>query len=218
MKPKLETGKIYHVANHSVNRDKIFYSGEDYVRMVRGMIFYSQKGNFPKFSQFLKSKDVRENNFKKAVDERAEKSIVDIVAYCLTPTHFRFILKQNEDGAISRFVRDFSNSYSRYFNNRHKRKGPLWQGRFKRAEIEMDELECVTGYLHLKPVFDGLVEHPGQWKASSYLEFVDPASIENPICKYEDILDIDPESYKNLLQSGKINRDNLEVDSSKLLN
>jgi len=202
MKPKLETGKIYHILNKSIAGYEIFNREEDYTRIIQATRFFSRKGNLPKFSQFLNSKKIEKNGLQKSIDKKAKKKIVDILAYCIMPTHFHFILKQNRKDGISSFVGDLCNSYSRYFNNKYDRKGPLWQGRFKRIEAESDDqLIHLTRYIHLNPVSAGLVNSPEDWQCSSYQEFIKPEEVEEKICDYENHLQINPEEYKSFVES-----------------
>ena len=49
------------------------------------------------------------------------RPIIDILAYCLMPNHFHFLIRQKIDKGISTFVSNISNSYSRYFNQKHGR-------------------------------------------------------------------------------------------------
>lgn len=55
------------------------------------------------------------------------------------PNHFHLLVEQLRDGGISEFMRRISDSYTRYFNTKHSRVGPLLQGTFKAKVIESDE-------------------------------------------------------------------------------
>lgn len=69
------------------------------------------------------------------------------------PNHFHFLLKQIAEDGISNFLSKFTNSYTRYFNTKHQRVGPLFQGAFKAVHIETDEqLIHLSRYIHLNPV------------------------------------------------------------------
>lgn len=84
---------------------------------------------------------------------------LEIISYCLMPNHFHLLVKQVIDHGIVKCLNNFSNSYTRYFNIRHDRVGPLFQGRFKAVRIETDEqLLQVSRYIHLNPVASSLIE------------------------------------------------------------
>ncbi|MCM8795996.1 MAG: transposase [Candidatus Omnitrophica bacterium] len=126
---------------------------------------------------------------------------VEIIAYCIMPTHLHLILKQLKNNGISVFMGNILNSYSRYFNLKHKRKGPLWEGRFKNILVKNDEqLLHLTRYIHLNPVTASLVSNPEDWNASSYREYLQQVQAVEKICKYDDILEIDPVSYKKFVE------------------
>ncbi len=77
------------------------------------------------------------------------------------PTHIHLILKQLKEDGISAYMSKILNSYTCYFNRRTKRKGPLWESRFKRVEVTSDEqLLHLTRYIHLNPVTAHIVEEP----------------------------------------------------------
>ena len=78
---------------------------------------------------------------------------------------------------------DILNSYSRYFNTKQKRKGPLWEGRFENVLIKTDEqLLHLTRYIHLNPVTAYLVDQAKDWQASSYNEYLENSDFNECIC------------------------------------
>ncbi len=130
----------------------------------------------------------------------AKENLLEIIAYCCMPTHIHLILKQLKKGGISVFMSNVLNSYTRYFNNKTKRRGPLWESRFKNVEVTSDEqLLHLTRYVHLNPVTANLIEVPQAWNFSSYEEFL--GEIKEGICNYSKFLDIDPDEYREFVNS-----------------
>ena len=75
------------------------------------------------------------------------------------PNHFHFLLKPFEKNAISDFMRNLQNSYSKYYNTKYGRTGSLFQFMFKAVRIETNEqLIHVSRYIHLNPVTAYLFE------------------------------------------------------------
>ena len=188
------TGEVYHVFNRSIAEFVIFNNDSEYSRMKDVIQFYQLEKHATKFSQA--STKMLKSILVKSLD--AEK-LVEIICYSPMPTHLHFVLKQLKDRGISKFMNNILNSYTRYFNIKHNRKGPLWEGRFKKVLVETDEqLLHLTRYIHLNPVTAYLVNNPIDWKWSSYGEYI--SDDKNGICKFDDILDMKPDSYKKFVE------------------
>jgi putative transposase len=91
-----------------------------------------------------------------------------LYAYCLMSNHFHLLVETRLPN-ISRVMHYIKGSYTTYYNIRHRRKGHLFQGRFKSIVVDKDAyfLE-LTRYLHLNPVYAGIVPDPGAYQWSSY--------------------------------------------------
>ncbi len=68
--------------------------------------------------------------------EHPKTPIVDIIAYCLNPNHYHLLVKQELENGISKFMQKLAGGYTRYFNNKYKRSGSLFQGKYKAKEIK----------------------------------------------------------------------------------
>ncbi|MCF7893263.1 MAG: transposase [Candidatus Omnitrophica bacterium] len=200
-KDKLVTGSIYHVFNRSIANFKIFKDELCYWRIINVIRYYQREKPATKFSDFIKTMNSHENNSYIDIPCFRSQNLVDIVAYCIMPTHIHLALKQLQDKGISIFVNNIFNSYTRYFNVRHKRRGPLWEGRFKNVLVKTDEqLIHLTRYIHLNPVTAYLIHKPEEWIFSSCNEYLRRIENENKICNYNYILDIEPNSYKKFMK------------------
>lgn len=63
--------------------------------------------------------------------------------------HYHLLLSERVEGGITLFLRKLS-GYARYFNERHRRHGHLFQGRTKKILIERQEhFLYILHYLHL---------------------------------------------------------------------
>lgn len=172
------TGQIYHVFNRGVAKLPIFTDQRDYKRFLQAIYYYQFQGPKPQFSQLNRFKDL---NFEK------NRKIVEIFCYCLMPNHYHFLLKQIQENGISEFISKVTNSYTKFFNTKHKRIGPLFQGQFKAVRIEYEEqLIHVSRYIHLNPVVCYLVKNLNTYPWSSYLNYI--GSEENKICSKDFIL------------------------------
>jgi putative transposase len=117
------------------------------------------------------------------------------------PTHIHLILLQLKEQGISRFINLALKSYSKYFNTKYKRKGPLWEGRFKNVLVETNEQFLhLTRYLHLNPTTAFLDSKPEKWSFSSYREYLGLTKGDNKICNYSKYLDMDSSTYKEFVE------------------
>jgi len=115
------------------------------------------------------------------------------------PTHIHLVLKQVVDNGISKFMAKVLNSYSRYFNCRHHRKGHLFEGKFKNVLVKDDEqMLHLTRYFHLNPTTAGLVKKPEDWFHSSYSEYIGKNK-EDSICDFKEIISIKPAQYRKFV-------------------
>jgi REP element-mobilizing transposase RayT len=91
-----------------------------------------------------------------------------LYAYCLMANHFHLLLETMLPN-ISKIMHYIKGSYTTYYNIRHHRTGHLFQGRFKSIVVDKDSyfLE-LTRYIHLNPVFAGIVQDPTEYVWSSY--------------------------------------------------
>lgn len=194
-------GEVYHILSKSIAGYEIFNTQADYLRMMH-LLRYYQKETKMRFSDFLLLKGIRTGFNACFAEFNADKNdLVQIIAYCLMPTHFHLILKQLENNGISKFIGNILNSYSRYFNVKHKRRGPLWEAKFKNVLIENDEqILHLTRYIHSNPTTALLVEKPEKWLYSSYKEYLE-TSEELALCNYKNIIDIEPKSYRKFVNN-----------------
>jgi putative transposase len=137
----LEIGNFYHVYNRGNNRQAIFLERENYIYFLR------------------------------LVKQHLISNAVDIVAYCLMPNHYHFLVYLRDE-TLSDAMKSLSLSYTKAINKRFNRSGVLFQGRFQSILIsQTDYLINLSRYIHLNPVKAGLVQQPEEWEFSSYLEY-----------------------------------------------
>jgi putative transposase len=195
----LVNGEVYHVFTKSIAEYQIFTSIDDYRRFLDAVRYYQIKKPPEKFSRFLKLKEREQNTL--ILTQNPEK-VVKIIAYCLMPTHMHMILQQTENDGIATYVGKTLESYTKYFNNKYNRKGPLWENRFRNVLVTKDEqLLHLTRYIHLNPVTAYLVDKPELWQYSSYHEYIGAIEINEKICEFDKLLDIEPLSYKEFVNT-----------------
>lgn len=158
--------EYYHIYNRGSEKREIFLDLWDYKRFQKTFYYYQFMNIKVKFSNFAKS-DLQTLNLS------PDNKLVEIISYCLMPNHFHFLLRQLQDKGISTFLSKISNSYTKYFNTKNDRVGPLLQGAFKACLINKEEYFIhLSRYIHLNPVKAGIVDKPEFYKWSSYLDYI----------------------------------------------
>lgn len=186
----LVNGEYYHIFNRGVNRLPVFTDILEYNRFLKILAYYQIEGPKPRFSRF----DPQIH----AID--LDKKIVKIVCFCLMSNHFHLVLKQTKDNGITEFLGKISNSYTRYFNTKNGRVGPIFQGEFKSVLVENNEqLLHLSRYVHLNPLVSGITKELGSYRWSSYLEYLGLSNTN--LCSKEIILDQfkSPDDYKKFV-------------------
>ncbi|MEO0267564.1 MAG: transposase [candidate division WOR-3 bacterium] len=197
----LVENRIYHIVSRSIEKYRIFRNRKDYERMRELLKYYQVKKPPFKYSLYLEIKDKEKIGRENFLEN---EKLVEIISYCLMPTHIHLLLKQVAENGISIYMGRILNSYAKYFNTKYKRKGPLWESRFKSIEVETkEELYHLTRYIHLNPVTAYLVENPEDWNFSSYKEFINEKGVNEKICNFEEFLEINKDEYTDFVISRK---------------
>lgn len=209
-KDYLATGHYYHVFSRSIAGFILFDKDKDFDRFIKLLDYYQYDKQFHKFSKFIKL-DLKSQKKLILTYKKENQRLVKIIAFCVMPTHIHLLLKQEIDSGISEYIRRVLDSYSRFFNIKHRRKGPLWEGKFRNVLIDRDEqLLHLTRYIHLNPTSANLVKRPEDWLFSSYVEYIN--KIKNGICDFRKVLDIDAKTYQKFVNDRK----NYQQELSKI--
>ena len=131
-------GSYYHVYNRGVAKQPIFVDNSDYTVFLS--LLKRHLSNEPQIDRFGRL-------------HPHYKDQVELLAFCLMPNHFHFLIHQDKDAqALSRFMKSVCTAYTMYFNRKYQRVGPLFQGRFKASRVSRDEyLQHISRYIHLNP-------------------------------------------------------------------
>lgn len=127
---QISIGEYYHVYNRGVDKRSITKDKDDMERFVQSLEFFNVKEPVRSLREIISNKD--NVNIK-------NEPLAEIVCYCLNPNHFHILLKEINEGGISELMKRVSGGYTWYFNNKYKRSGSLFQGRFKSIHIKTNE-------------------------------------------------------------------------------
>lgn len=134
-KEPIETGEYYHIYNRGVDKRDIFNDIKDLSRFKESIKQFNQTEGIGSLEMYNKSVRALDSN----PDSKLQSEpLVAIVAFCINPNHFHFMLKQLVDGGIAKFMQKLQGGYTYYFNQKHQRSGSLFQGTFKSKLIKND--------------------------------------------------------------------------------
>lgn len=133
-------GFVYHVLNRAVARLPLFQKSSDYAA------------------------------FERVLAEALREHPTRILAYCIMPNHWHFVLWPQADGELSAFLRWLTHTHAMRWHTHYQTGGTghVYQGRFKSFPVEEDEhLYTVLRYVERNPLRAGLVARAEQWRWSS---------------------------------------------------
>lgn len=133
-------GYAYHVLNRGVGRLRIFGKERDFEAFEE--VHRQAKARLP----------------------------MRVLAWCVMPTHWHFVLWPRGDGHLSEFMRWLTVTHTQRWHAAHQTAGtgPLYQGRFKSFPIQEDDhLLTVLRYVERNPLRAKLVEEADAWRWSS---------------------------------------------------
>ena len=151
MKREIVTGEIFHVLNRGVDNREIFLEEEDYFRFIHNLFEFNDPSPVFNLSYYLNR--LQSIDFVNQYIKKPRKLIVEILAFCLMPNHFHLLLRQREEGGLTKFMRKIGVGYANYFNQKYQRSGALFQGRFKLILVkEETHFIHLPYYIHFNPL------------------------------------------------------------------
>jgi putative transposase len=188
---KLQQNKIYHIYNRGVEKREIFLSDGDRWRFLQGLYLFNDESVSANLL-FRLEQERGKMHFGILRDYMKEagiirKPLVRIMADCLKPNHFHLLLEEIQENGISRFMQKLGTGYTKYFNMKYERVGPLFQGSFKAVEIQEDtQLHYILAYINvinpgqeLEPELKSVAQDPDeilrfveQYPWSTHLEYL----------------------------------------------
>jgi putative transposase len=130
-------GLIYHVLNRGVAREPLFHKDADYAA------------------------------FERIIAETLKRFPMRILAYCLMPNHWHFLLWPQKDGELSAFMRWLTNTHTQRWHAHYHTSGTghVYQNRFKSFPVQDDpHLLIAWRYVERNALRAGLVQRGEEWR------------------------------------------------------
>ena len=133
------TGIAQHVIQRGNNRQPCFFADEDYHRYLE------------------------------CLADAARRWACDIHAYVLMTNHVHLLATPHKANAMAKLMQSVGRNYVRYVNDRYRRTGTLWEGRYKASLVGSGRylLACYR-YIELNPVRAARVKNPADYRWSSH--------------------------------------------------
>ena len=142
-RPAYQAGGCYHFYNRGAHRRSIFNEEETYLFVLWRVKQYS------------------------------ESLGLTLLAYCLLPNHYHFLVRQEGEQAAGLLPQRVFNSYSKAYNKRYQHSGTLFESNYKAIAVTNDAyILNLCRYIHANPVLHGLAEQVDDWPYSNYLEWI----------------------------------------------
>lgn len=109
--------------------------------------------------------------FLEILADMRKRGLICLYAYVLIEDHYHLLLETPEAG-LAGIMHEIQTRYTMYFNNRYKRRGHLFQGRYKALLVDKENyLFELSRYIHLNPVRAKISNEPDKYPWSSYGEY-----------------------------------------------
>lgn len=130
----------YHVYNRGVAKQDIFLDKQDYKTFLSYLkIYLSKKDDLQKIAPTRQLKNFFEE--------------LTLLAYCLMSNHFHMLVWQKNPMTMANFMRSIATKYSRYFNKKYNRVGPVFQSRYKAVLVTGEnQFIYLSKYIHRNPL------------------------------------------------------------------
>ncbi len=148
--------ELYHVLSRGIEKRKIFLDKKDYLRFIHDLYEFNDE-NMVENSTVVFSrqcKDIQHPYIGRKTERRnRRKLLVDLLAFTLMPNHYHLFISTKNRESLTLFMRKLNGGYARYFNERNKRKGPLFESRFKSVLIKNSaHFIHIPYYIHCNPL------------------------------------------------------------------
>lgn len=145
--------------------------------MPRNLRVFVEGGLYHVYNRFARGESVFSDpeeaiEFVELLREVTQRDGLTIFAWALLSNHYHIALRTSAI-PLSRTMQYLQGTFSRRFNRRWKRTGPLWQSRYQARVIgDQESFDRVMVYVHLNPVRAGLTDDPTDYVFCGHRELM----------------------------------------------
>ncbi|OGG77393.1 hypothetical protein A3B35_01250 [Candidatus Kaiserbacteria bacterium RIFCSPLOWO2_01_FULL_54_24] len=145
--------ELFHLLNRGVDKRQIFLDNQDRARFVHDLYEFNDSRSATNTIRRLPPDSPEEVLFDLVGRTSVREPIVDIHGWCIMGNHYHLLVSEKIDDGITKFLMKLNVGYAKYFNERYKRVGTLFQGRTKRIHVSSDaHFLHILHYIHLNPL------------------------------------------------------------------
>ena len=136
--------------DRGVDKRLVFMDEEDHYRFIHDLYVFNDTSPMYANGYFFQQESF-DIGCQKIAKDRA--CLVDIHAFALMPNHYHLLLSPLVEDGIPKFMKKLNMGYSKYFNEKNKRTGALWQGKYKSISVVNDgHFLYIPFYIHFNPL------------------------------------------------------------------
>jgi putative transposase len=191
----------------------------------RNLRVFVEGGLYHVYNRFARGESVFADpeeaiEFVELLREVKRRDGLTVFAWALLSNHYHIVLRTSAI-PLSRTMQYLQGTYSRRFNRRWRRTGPLWQSRYQARVIgDQEYFDCVMVYVHLNPVRAGLTDDPSKYVFCSHRELMgkvkDPlADVDQALIGFGETLKQARRQYSARVRAG-IDDDELDASPGRL--
>src|SRR3989338_10727656 len=143
--------ELFHLLNRGVDKRQIFLDDQDRARFVHGLYQFNNKR--PAMNTRRVVNGANPSMFDLVGRTSKREQLIDLHGWCLMGNHYHLLVSERVSGGLTRFIMRLNVGYAKYFNEKYKRAGTLFQGRTRKILIDSDaHFLHILHYIHLNPL------------------------------------------------------------------
>lgn len=159
--------------------------------MPRNLRVFVEGGLYHVYNRFARGESVFSDSeeaieFVELLREVKQRDGLTVFAWALLSNHYHIALRTSAI-PLSRTMQSLQGTYSRRFNRRWGRTGPLWQSRYQARVIgDQSSFDRVMVYVHLNPARAGLADDPSEYVFCGHRELM--GKVKDPLVDVDQAL------------------------------
>lgn len=123
-------------------------------------------------------KDENKSTYIRLMKLFIEKLKIEMAAYCVMSNHTHMIIQVDDIAQLSTYMSKLNTTYAQYYNKKEQRVGYVFRNRYKSKKIYSQNYltQCIK-YVHMNPVKAGIAKEEGEYKYSSYNQYIEANGI-----------------------------------------